>query len=97
MFFFTSGSSHCTHKSVKDSRMEGELLPRGQDSMLLLPVGRHSGNVLPFGKLLVPMLGWRLNLSFNLYRILSNDKIMPPINVLYMTVKERCYAGNMIN
>lgn len=65
--------------------------------MLLLPVGRHSGNVLPFRKLLVLMLGWRLNPSFNLYQILSNDKIMPPINVLYVTVKERCYAGNMIN
>lgn len=65
--------------------------------MLPLTVGRHSGNVLPFQKLLVFLLGWRLNLSFNLYRILSNDKIMPPINMLYVTVKERCYAGNMIN
>lgn len=97
MFFFTSGSSHCIHKSVKGRRMEGELVPRGEDSMVPLTVGRHSGNVLPLQKVLVLPLGWRISLSFNLYQILSNDKIMPPINVLYVTVKERCYAGNMIN
>lgn len=63
IFFFTSGSSCCIHKSVKGRRMEGELVPTGEDSMLPSTVGKHSGNVLPFQKLLVLPLGWRLNLS----------------------------------
>lgn len=89
IFFFTSSSYCCIHNSVKGRKMEGEPRARGEDSTLPLTLGRRGGNVRPFQKPPVLPLGWSLDLSFYLYWILPNDKIMPHINALYATVKER--------
>lgn len=95
--FFTSSRNCCIQNPDKGRRMEGQLKAKGEDSMLPLTVGRHSGNVPSFQKLLELPLRWSLDLSFYLYWILTNDKTMPQINVLYATIIERSYAGNMIN